>query len=189
MCGHVCTCLCVHCSACVHLPVSLSLPPLRAVPRQVDLVVWGLPALVAVSERGPCGPPCRFSHGQVVSVDELRPFQDPDLSSLQAGSACLAKQPDGLWCPARITGEDARGPRSGPAGRPPLLTRCSPMTIPSVGCWVPAPCPGGARLPRPWPTLLPTQWVCSCKAADLACLSRLQMWTVATTQSGLTPCC
>ncbi|XP_059889247.1 zinc finger CCCH-type with G patch domain-containing protein isoform X2 [Delphinus delphis] len=46
---------------------------------------------------------CRFSHGQVVSVDELRPFQDPDLSSLQAGSACLAKRQDGLWHPARIT--------------------------------------------------------------------------------------
>ncbi|XP_016057684.1 PREDICTED: zinc finger CCCH-type with G patch domain-containing protein [Miniopterus natalensis] len=50
---------------------------------------------------------CRFSHGQVVSVDELRPFQDPDLSSLQAGSACLAKQPDGLWYPARITDVDS----------------------------------------------------------------------------------
>ncbi|XP_037377759.1 zinc finger CCCH-type with G patch domain-containing protein isoform X2 [Talpa occidentalis] len=49
---------------------------------------------------------CRFSHGQVVSVDELRPFQDPDLSSLQAGSACLAKQQDGLWHPARITDVD-----------------------------------------------------------------------------------
>uniref|UniRef100_A0A7N5KQL9 Zinc finger CCCH-type with G patch domain-containing protein n=1 Tax=Ailuropoda melanoleuca TaxID=9646 RepID=A0A7N5KQL9_AILME len=49
---------------------------------------------------------CRFSHGQVVSVDELRPFQDPDLSSLRAGSACLAKQQDGLWYPARITDVD-----------------------------------------------------------------------------------
>ncbi|XP_046924441.1 zinc finger CCCH-type with G patch domain-containing protein isoform X2 [Lynx rufus] len=50
---------------------------------------------------------CRFSHGQVVSVDELRPFQDPDLSSLQTGSACLAKQQDGLWYPARITDVDS----------------------------------------------------------------------------------
>ncbi|XP_065749110.1 zinc finger CCCH-type with G patch domain-containing protein isoform X1 [Phocoena phocoena] len=50
---------------------------------------------------------CRFSHGQVVSVDELRPFQDPDLSSLQAGSACLAKRQDGLWHPARITDVDS----------------------------------------------------------------------------------
>lgn len=50
---------------------------------------------------------CRFSHGQVVSMDELRPFQDPDLSSLQAGSACLAKHQDGLWYPARITDVDS----------------------------------------------------------------------------------
>ncbi|XP_027275758.1 zinc finger CCCH-type with G patch domain-containing protein isoform X2 [Cricetulus griseus] len=49
---------------------------------------------------------CRFSHGQVVSVDELRPFQDPDLSLLQTGSACLAKHQDGLWHPARITDVD-----------------------------------------------------------------------------------
>lgn len=38
-------------------------------------------------------------------MDELRPFQDPDLSLLQTGSACLAKHQDGLWHPARITGE------------------------------------------------------------------------------------
>ncbi|XP_004644201.1 zinc finger CCCH-type with G patch domain-containing protein [Octodon degus] len=50
---------------------------------------------------------CRFSHGQVVSVDELRPFQDPDLSLLQAGSACLVKHQDGLWHPARITDVDS----------------------------------------------------------------------------------
>ncbi|XP_055228678.1 zinc finger CCCH-type with G patch domain-containing protein isoform X1 [Gorilla gorilla gorilla] len=49
---------------------------------------------------------CRFSHGQVVSLDELRPFQDPDLSSLQAGSSCLAKHQDGLWHAARITDVD-----------------------------------------------------------------------------------
>ncbi|EHH65160.1 Zinc finger and G patch domain-containing protein [Macaca fascicularis] len=49
---------------------------------------------------------CRFSHGQVVPLDELRPFQDPDLSSLQAGSACLAKHQDGLWHAARITDVD-----------------------------------------------------------------------------------
>ncbi|XP_049633695.1 zinc finger CCCH-type with G patch domain-containing protein [Suncus etruscus] len=50
---------------------------------------------------------CRFSHGQVVSVDELRPFQAPDLSSLQAGSACLAKHEDGLWHSARIVDVDS----------------------------------------------------------------------------------
>lgn len=86
---------------------------------QIDLVLWGshAPCGLCLSPR-PCGPLCRFSHGQVVSVDELRPFQDPDLSSLQAGSACLAKQPDGLWYPARITGEAAHGPSSVPSGRP-----------------------------------------------------------------------
>ncbi|XP_055964025.1 zinc finger CCCH-type with G patch domain-containing protein [Sorex fumeus] len=50
---------------------------------------------------------CRFSHGQVVSVDELQPFQPPDLSSLQAGSACLAKHEDGLWHPARVLDVDS----------------------------------------------------------------------------------
>ncbi|XP_075384413.1 zinc finger CCCH-type with G patch domain-containing protein [Tenrec ecaudatus] len=50
---------------------------------------------------------CRFSHGQVVSMAELRPFQAPDLSSLQVGSACLAKHQDGLWHPGRITDVDS----------------------------------------------------------------------------------
>ncbi|XP_001510447.1 zinc finger CCCH-type with G patch domain-containing protein [Ornithorhynchus anatinus] len=50
---------------------------------------------------------CRFSHGQVVAVDELRPYQEPDLSSLQVGSACLAKHHDGIWYPARITDVDS----------------------------------------------------------------------------------
>lgn len=42
-------------------------------------------------------------------MDELRPFQDPDLSLLQAGSTCLAKHQDGLWHPARILGEAGVG--------------------------------------------------------------------------------
>ncbi|XP_071429089.1 zinc finger CCCH-type with G patch domain-containing protein [Pithys albifrons albifrons] len=50
---------------------------------------------------------CRFSHGQVVSVEELQPFQEPDLSSLGVGSACLAKHSDGIWYPARITDVDS----------------------------------------------------------------------------------
>ncbi|KAF5921488.1 hypothetical protein HPG69_008250 [Diceros bicornis minor] len=62
---------------------------------------------VSWSEGQPSIALVRFSHGQVVSVDELRPFQDPDLSSLKAGSACLAKQQDGLWYPARITDVDS----------------------------------------------------------------------------------
>nr|XP_033818960.1 zinc finger CCCH-type with G patch domain-containing protein isoform X2 [Geotrypetes seraphini] len=46
---------------------------------------------------------CRFSHGQLVAVEELQPFQEPDLSSLEMGSACLAKHSDGIWYSARIT--------------------------------------------------------------------------------------
>ncbi|XP_074867592.1 zinc finger CCCH-type with G patch domain-containing protein [Carettochelys insculpta] len=50
---------------------------------------------------------CRFSHGQVVPVDELHPFQEPNLSSLKVGSACLAKHHDGIWYAAKITDVDS----------------------------------------------------------------------------------
>ncbi|NWX95211.1 ZGPAT protein, partial [Nothoprocta ornata] len=50
---------------------------------------------------------CRFSHGQVVSVEELQPFQEPDLSTLAVGSACLAKHSDGIWYTAKITDIDS----------------------------------------------------------------------------------
>ncbi|NXI40248.1 ZGPAT protein, partial [Galbula dea] len=50
---------------------------------------------------------CRFSHGQVVSVEELQPFQEPNLSRLEVDSACLAKHSDGIWYPARITDIDS----------------------------------------------------------------------------------
>ncbi|XP_032561020.1 zinc finger CCCH-type with G patch domain-containing protein [Chiroxiphia lanceolata] len=50
---------------------------------------------------------CRFSHGQVVSVEELQPFQEPDLSSLGVGSSCLAKHSDGIWYTAKITDVDS----------------------------------------------------------------------------------
>ncbi|XP_015267711.1 PREDICTED: zinc finger CCCH-type with G patch domain-containing protein [Gekko japonicus] len=50
---------------------------------------------------------CRFSHGQVVPVEELRPFEDPDLSCLAVGSACLARHQDGIWYAARITDIDS----------------------------------------------------------------------------------
>ncbi|XP_069506981.1 zinc finger CCCH-type with G patch domain-containing protein [Ambystoma mexicanum] len=49
---------------------------------------------------------CRFSHGHVVSVDELRLFEEPNLSSLQEGSACLARHTDGIWYSAKITDID-----------------------------------------------------------------------------------
>ncbi|XP_009471666.1 PREDICTED: zinc finger CCCH-type with G patch domain-containing protein isoform X1 [Nipponia nippon] len=50
---------------------------------------------------------CRFSHGQVVSVEELQPFQEPNLSGLEVGSACLAKHSDGIWYAAKITDIDS----------------------------------------------------------------------------------
>ncbi|XP_054636605.1 zinc finger CCCH-type with G patch domain-containing protein isoform X2 [Dunckerocampus dactyliophorus] len=45
---------------------------------------------------------CRFSHGEVVCVSELRDFLDCDLSNLEEGSSCLAQHKDGIWYPARI---------------------------------------------------------------------------------------
>ncbi|XP_066480114.1 zinc finger CCCH-type with G patch domain-containing protein [Tiliqua scincoides] len=50
---------------------------------------------------------CRFSHGQVVSVEELRPFEEPDLSCLAVDSACLARHQDGIWYTAKITDIDS----------------------------------------------------------------------------------
>lgn len=42
-------------------------------------------------------------------MEELQPFQEPDLSNLGVGSACLAKHSDGIWYTAKITGEGGRG--------------------------------------------------------------------------------
>ncbi|KAK9404947.1 zinc finger CCCH-type with G patch domain-containing protein [Crotalus adamanteus] len=50
---------------------------------------------------------CRFSHGQVVSIEELHPFEEPDLSGLAVGSACLARHQDGIWYAAKITDIDS----------------------------------------------------------------------------------
>lgn len=49
---------------------------------------------------------CRFSHGEVVRVSELRVFLEADLSGLLEGSSCLARHDDGIWYPARITDID-----------------------------------------------------------------------------------
>ncbi|MCJ8737912.1 hypothetical protein PDJAM_G00029490 [Pangasius djambal] len=46
---------------------------------------------------------CRYSHGEVVYVSELRDFLEADLSNMQQGSSCLAKHEDGIWYPAKIT--------------------------------------------------------------------------------------
>ncbi|XP_020390534.1 zinc finger CCCH-type with G patch domain-containing protein isoform X2 [Rhincodon typus] len=45
---------------------------------------------------------CRYSHGEVVAVSELREFEELDLSSLEVGSSCLAKYEDEIWYPAKI---------------------------------------------------------------------------------------
>ncbi|KAA0707856.1 Zinc finger CCCH-type with G patch domain-containing protein [Triplophysa tibetana] len=46
---------------------------------------------------------CRYSHGDVVCVSELRDFLEADISNMESGSACLAKHEDGIWYPARIS--------------------------------------------------------------------------------------
>uniref|UniRef100_T1IUR7 Zinc finger CCCH-type with G patch domain-containing protein n=1 Tax=Strigamia maritima TaxID=126957 RepID=T1IUR7_STRMM len=45
---------------------------------------------------------CRFSHGHFVKFNDLNEFRDPDFSSLQRDSKCLAKFTDGLWYKATI---------------------------------------------------------------------------------------
>ncbi|XP_035501032.2 zinc finger CCCH-type with G patch domain-containing protein [Scophthalmus maximus] len=45
---------------------------------------------------------CRFSHGEVVYVSELREFVECDLSKLEEGSSCLVRHEDGIWYPAKI---------------------------------------------------------------------------------------
>ncbi|TWW56319.1 zinc finger CCCH-type with G patch domain-containing protein [Takifugu flavidus] len=50
---------------------------------------------------------CRFSHGEVVYVSELREFLEFDLSKLEEGSSCLARHEDGIWYPAKIKDIDS----------------------------------------------------------------------------------
>ncbi|KAM3923587.1 zinc finger CCCH-type with G patch domain-containing protein [Leptodactylus fuscus] len=49
---------------------------------------------------------CRFSHGQVVPIDELQVFEEPDFSNFRIDAPCLARHEDGIWYPARITDID-----------------------------------------------------------------------------------
>ncbi|XP_029633880.1 zinc finger CCCH-type with G patch domain-containing protein [Octopus sinensis] len=53
---------------------------------------------------------CNFSHGYVANLDDIRPYHEPDYSSLQIGGKCLARYTDGLWCNVKIEGieEDGR---------------------------------------------------------------------------------
>ncbi|KAM4562556.1 zinc finger CCCH-type with G patch domain-containing protein [Odontesthes bonariensis] len=50
---------------------------------------------------------CRFSHGEVVYVSELREFLECDLSNLEEGSSCLVRHEDGIWYPAKIKDIDS----------------------------------------------------------------------------------
>ncbi|XP_068997417.1 zinc finger CCCH-type with G patch domain-containing protein [Embiotoca jacksoni] len=50
---------------------------------------------------------CRFSHGEIVYVSELREFVECDLSNLEEGSSCLTRHEDGIWYPAKITEIDS----------------------------------------------------------------------------------
>lgn len=49
---------------------------------------------------------CKFSHGEVVLLSELREFVESDLSKFEEGSSCLARHEDGIWYPAKITDID-----------------------------------------------------------------------------------
>ncbi|KAG7520230.1 hypothetical protein JOB18_025659 [Solea senegalensis] len=50
---------------------------------------------------------CRFSHGEVVYVSELREFMECNLSSLEEGSSCLTRHEDGIWYPAKVKDIDS----------------------------------------------------------------------------------
>ncbi|XP_035684459.1 zinc finger CCCH-type with G patch domain-containing protein-like [Branchiostoma floridae] len=47
---------------------------------------------------------CRFSHGNLVAVSDLRQYKELDFSILEEGSQCLAKYRNGLWYPATVKG-------------------------------------------------------------------------------------
>ncbi|CAM9248390.1 unnamed protein product, partial [Lampetra fluviatilis] len=47
---------------------------------------------------------CRFSHGELRRVRDLRRYTHRDISSLSVSSACLARHTDHVWYPAVITG-------------------------------------------------------------------------------------
>ncbi|GAB1600587.1 zinc finger CCCH-type with G patch domain-containing protein-like [Argonauta hians] len=52
---------------------------------------------------------CNFSHGYDTSLDDIRPYHEPDYSSLQLNGKCMACYTDGLWCHATIEGFEADG--------------------------------------------------------------------------------
>ncbi|KAJ7334369.1 hypothetical protein OS493_014680 [Desmophyllum pertusum] len=49
---------------------------------------------------------CRYSHGHVLSVEDLMPFKEPDFSQVQCDQSCLARYDDGVWYKATIQSID-----------------------------------------------------------------------------------
>lgn len=49
---------------------------------------------------------CRFSHGELVSLNSLKEYREPNFSELTEGSKVLAKQEDNLWHRGIITSID-----------------------------------------------------------------------------------
>lgn len=45
---------------------------------------------------------CRYSHGEIVNLSDLREFKEPNFSLLQPGKKCVAKFHDGLWYSATV---------------------------------------------------------------------------------------
>ncbi|KAK3610986.1 hypothetical protein CHS0354_015102 [Potamilus streckersoni] len=49
---------------------------------------------------------CRYSHGCLVDVEEIREFEDPDYSLLTVEGKCLARYEDDIWYKATVTSVD-----------------------------------------------------------------------------------
>jgi len=52
------------------------------------------------------GSDCRWSHGEPVSLADLKEWVDPDWSEVEAGSVVLVKQENGVWGRARVKGRE-----------------------------------------------------------------------------------
>uniref|UniRef100_A0A1B6JZP6 Zinc finger CCCH-type with G patch domain-containing protein n=1 Tax=Homalodisca liturata TaxID=320908 RepID=A0A1B6JZP6_9HEMI len=45
---------------------------------------------------------CHFSHGELVPLEKIREYREPDFKSVKEGSQVLAKQKDNLWYRAKV---------------------------------------------------------------------------------------
>lgn len=52
---------------------------------------------------------CNFSHGHIIKLDEIKPYEEPDYSSLQINGKCLARFTDKLWYRAKVESIEADG--------------------------------------------------------------------------------